>query len=185
MTLAPYTDVATYATHTAPGTVLIRRGQTATHALHVLSGRVTLGVVEQGHMRHQLSVVEGPCWLETPASLMNLPHVVDAEHMGPCKKGPTVKDITAELEVFLDEVERHYGKRPIIYTTSEFHDAYLARLFPKERFWIRSIFVAPSFRQDQWIFWQYHNKAARQGVTGPIDLNAFRGTQAEFDALMK
>ena len=78
MTLAPYTDVAICATHTAPGTVLIRRGQLATHALHVLSGRVTLGVVEQGHMRHQLSVVEGPCWLETPASLMDLPHVVDA-----------------------------------------------------------------------------------------------------------
>ncbi len=78
MTLAPYTDVVHFATHTPPGTVLIRRGQAATHALHVLSGRVTMGVVEQGQMRHQLSVVEGPCWLETPASLLNLPHVVDA-----------------------------------------------------------------------------------------------------------
>lgn len=78
MTLAPYTDVVDCATHTPPGTVLIRRGQAATHALHVLSGRVTMGVVEQGQMRHQLGVVEGPCWLETPASLLNLPHVVDA-----------------------------------------------------------------------------------------------------------
>ncbi len=78
MTHAPYTDVATLATHSAPGTVLVRRGQTATHALHVLSGRITLGVVEQGLMRHQLSLVEGPCWLEAAASLLNLPHVVDA-----------------------------------------------------------------------------------------------------------
>jgi CRP-like cAMP-binding protein len=78
MTLASYTDVATLATHTAPGTVLVRRGQLATHALHVLSGRITLGVVEQGLMRHQLGVVEGPCWLEAAASLLNLPHVVDA-----------------------------------------------------------------------------------------------------------
>jgi CRP-like cAMP-binding protein len=78
MTLAPYTDVATLATHTAPGTVLVRRGQPATHALHVLSGRITLGVVEQGLMRHQLGVVEGPCWLEAAASLLNLTHVVDA-----------------------------------------------------------------------------------------------------------
>ena len=78
MTLAPYTDVATLATHTPAGTVLVRRGQPATHALHVLSGRITLGVVEQGLMRHQLSVVEGPCWLEAAASLLNLPHVVDA-----------------------------------------------------------------------------------------------------------
>ena len=78
MTHAPYTDVATLATHSAPGTVLVRRGQPATHALHVLSGRITLGVVEQGLMRHQLSLVEGPCWLEAAASLLNLPHVVDA-----------------------------------------------------------------------------------------------------------
>jgi CRP-like cAMP-binding protein len=78
MTLAPYTDVATLATQAPAGTVLVRRGQPATHALHVLSGRITLGVVEQGLMRHQLSVVEGPCWLEAAASLLNLPHVVDA-----------------------------------------------------------------------------------------------------------
>jgi len=78
MTLAPYTDVVHFATHTPPGTVLIRRGQVASHALHVLSGRVTMGVLEQGQMRHQLGVVDGPCWLEAAASLLNQPHVVDA-----------------------------------------------------------------------------------------------------------
>jgi lysozyme len=113
-----------------------------------------------------------------------LPPVVDAEHMGPCRQGPAVKDIAAELEIFLDEVEAHTGKRPIIYTTQEFHDAYLTGLFPTERFWVRSLFFPPGFRQDQWIFWQYHNKGARDGATGPIDLNAFNGTEAELLALM-
>jgi CRP-like cAMP-binding protein len=78
MTLASHTDVVHLATHTAMGTVLIRRGQAASHALHVLSGRVTLGVFENEHMRHQLGVVDGPCWLETASSLLDLPHVVDA-----------------------------------------------------------------------------------------------------------
>jgi lysozyme len=114
-----------------------------------------------------------------------LPPVVDAEHMGPCTKGPQVKDIVAEIEVFLDEAELHYGKRPIIYTTQEFHDAYLAGLFPDERFWVRSLFFEPAFRKNQWTFWQYHNKGQRAGVKGPIDLNAFYGAQAEFDALMQ
>lgn len=113
----------------------------------------------------------------------SLPHVVDAEHMGPCRKGPTVKDIAAELETYLDTIEAHYGKRPIIYTTEEFHDAYLKGLFPDERFWIRSLIVQPRFRTDQWIVWQYHNKGVRDGVSGPVDLNVFRGTQAELDAL--
>ncbi|HEV7691408.1 MAG TPA: GH25 family lysozyme [Hyphomonadaceae bacterium] len=114
-----------------------------------------------------------------------LPPVVDAEHMGPCTKGPQVKDIVAELTVFLDEVELHYGKRPIIYTTQEFHDAYLVGLFPDERFWIRSLFFEPGFRKGQWTFWQYHNKGQRAGILGPVDLNAFGGTQAEFDAMMQ
>jgi lysozyme len=113
-----------------------------------------------------------------------LPPVVDAEHMGPCTQGPAVRDITTELEIFLDAVEAHYGQRPIIYTTREFHDAYLGRLFTGERFWIRSLFFAPDFRESQWVFWQYHNKGQRRGVSGAVDLNAFRGTQAEFDALM-
>ena len=78
MTFSSDTDVTHFATHTAPGTVLIRRGQPASHALHVLSGRVTMGVVEHGQMRHQLGVVEGPCWLETASSLLGMPHVVDA-----------------------------------------------------------------------------------------------------------
>jgi len=114
-----------------------------------------------------------------------LPPAVDAEHMGPCTKGPQVKDIAAELEAFLAEVELHYGKRPIIYTTQEFHDAYLVGLFPDERFWIRSLFFEPGFRNSQWTFWQYHNKGQRAGIVGVVDLNAFRGTQAEFDALMQ
>jgi lysozyme len=118
-----------------------------------------------------------------PREVGSLPHAVDAEHMGPCRKGPTVKDITAELEVFLDEVEAHFGKRPIIYTTEEFHDAYLAGLFLDERFWIRSLIVEPGFRRNQWSFWQYHNKGVRDGVAGPIDLNVFRGTQAELGIL--
>jgi lysozyme len=114
-----------------------------------------------------------------------LPPVVDAEHMGPCTQGPAMKDIAAELEVFLDEVEARLGKRPIIYTTKEFHDAYLAGLFPDERFWVRSLFFEPEFRKGQWTFWQYHNKGVRDGVKGPVDLNAFRGTEAELDALMQ
>lgn len=78
MTPAPHTDVVLLATHAAPGTVLIRRGQAASHALHVQSGRVTLGVLESGHMRLRLGVVHGPCWLETASSLLDLPHAVDA-----------------------------------------------------------------------------------------------------------
>jgi lysozyme len=112
-----------------------------------------------------------------------LPPVVDAEHMGPCRDSSPIKDVVAELRVFLDLVGQHYGKRPVIYTTREFHDAFLIGAFPKERFWIRSLVVEPAFRESQWLFWQYHNRGRRAGVSGPVDLNAYRGTEAELDRL--
>ena len=62
----------------AAGTVLLRRGQAAAKALHLISGRVALGVIENGVMVHQLGTVEGPFWLEAAAAMLGLTHVVDA-----------------------------------------------------------------------------------------------------------
>ncbi len=62
----------------AAGTVLLRRGQAATKAVHLISGRVALGVIERGVMVHQLGAVEGPFWLEAAAALLGLTHAVDA-----------------------------------------------------------------------------------------------------------
>lgn len=110
-----------------------------------------------------------------------LPAAVDLEHMGPCRRGPTMTDVVGEARISMDAVEAHYGVRPIIYTTREFHDAYL-RDVTGERFWIRSLGVPPRFRQRDWIIWQHHNRGHKRGVSGPIDLNAFRG---DLDALAR
>lgn len=68
---APAEDVAA-------GTVLLRRGQAAAKALHLISGRVALGVIENGVMVHQLGSVEGPFWLEAAAAMLGQTHAVDA-----------------------------------------------------------------------------------------------------------
>ena len=118
-----------------------------------------------------------------PPDRRALPPALDAEQMRPCKGRPPVTDIAAEMTVFLDRVEKAFGKRPIIYTTREFHEAYLAGKFENERFWIRSLVLFPRFRRGSWIFWQYHNRGRRSGVGGPVDLNVFKGTHAELEAL--
>lgn len=62
----------------AAGTVLLHRGDVLDHIVHVMQGRVVLGVMLEGHMTHQLGVVEGPFWLEAASGLLGLPHAVDA-----------------------------------------------------------------------------------------------------------
>jgi CRP-like cAMP-binding protein len=56
---------------------LLRRGQPATKAIHLLTGRVAFGVIEEGVLVHQLGAVEGPFWLEAAAAMLGLPHAVD------------------------------------------------------------------------------------------------------------
>lgn len=60
------------------GTVLLHRGDAVDRIVHVMQGRVVLGVMTDGHMAHQLGVVEGPFWLEAASGLLDLPHAVDA-----------------------------------------------------------------------------------------------------------
>jgi CRP-like cAMP-binding protein len=60
------------------GAVLLHRGEPVADLVHLLQGRVVLGVMVEGVMAHQLGVVEGPFWLEAASGLLGLPHAVDA-----------------------------------------------------------------------------------------------------------
>ena len=111
-----------------------------------------------------------------------LPPVIDAEHMGPCRTGQKVSNVVREITSLLDALEGHYGRRPLIYTSSDFDAAYLQGQLADEKFWVRSLFWPPAFRTRQWVIWQYHDAGRRAGVNGPVDLNVFRGSSGEFAA---
>lgn len=107
---------------------------------------------------------------------------LDLEHMGPCREGPTTARIDLEVKKMMDILEAHYGVRPVLYTTQEFHDRYLVD-FENEKFWVRSIFQRPKFREDDWLIWQHHHKGSVKGLTGPVDLNAFKGSADDLENL--
>lgn len=60
------------------GAVLLRRGDAVDQIMHIVQGRVVLGVLQNGEMEHQLGEVEGPFWLEAASGLLGLSHAVDA-----------------------------------------------------------------------------------------------------------
>jgi CRP-like cAMP-binding protein len=62
----------------APGSVLLKRGDTPDCVMHVESGRVTMGVMGEDGMTHQLGEIEGPFWLDATAAVLGQPCVVDA-----------------------------------------------------------------------------------------------------------
>lgn len=60
------------------GEALLRRAASSPWVSYLESGRVSLGVMDGDSMEHQVGVVEGPCWLEATAAVLNMPNVVDA-----------------------------------------------------------------------------------------------------------
>ena len=113
-----------------------------------------------------------------------LPPVIDVEWNGDssCKRRPSRAQVLEKMQVFMDRLERHYGKRPIIYTAPDFYDDNLKGAFTNYPFWLRAVAQHPSkvYPGRRWLFWQYSGSGLSQGVNGKIDLNVFHGTEADW-----
>ena len=125
-----------------------------------------------------------------PKDRSALPPVLDMEwnHKSPtCRKRPPPAVVRAQMKDFLDEVTRHYGKRPIIYTTVDFFDRNGLAAFGDHQFWLRSVASHPDDRYGRhpFVFWQYSGTGTVPGIDGEVDLNLFNGTQAEWRAWLK
>jgi lysozyme len=119
-----------------------------------------------------------------PRDAASLPPVLDAEHMSPCKSTSVMFDPVTEMAAFLSATEAHFGCRPLIYTTYQFERAYLRGAFNAETYWVSSPFLPPLIKREAWKIWQYHHNGRRPGIMGAVDVNAFRGTEAEFAAFL-
>lgn len=112
-----------------------------------------------------------------------LPPVLDMEwnHLSPtCKLRPPAATVQAEMRIWLDIVTRHYGKRPIIYTSIDFYEDNRLDGFHGYDWWLRSVAAHPHDRYGgrRWLFWQYTGTGELPGVQGDADINVFNGDVA-------
>jgi lysozyme len=115
----------------------------------------------------------------------DLPPAIDLEHKGNCRNGAAPQPFERELGVFIDMVERRTGRSPILYTTREFYDGYLASSrFRGEPIWMRDLLggtdTAPGAHV---VMRQFASNGRLDGIDGRVDLDAFMGSQAAFAAL--
>ncbi len=113
-----------------------------------------------------------------------LPPVIDVEWNGDssCRRRPSPAQVREKMQVFMDMLERHYGKRPIIYTAPDFYKDNLKGAFTNYPFWLRAVAEHPSkvYPGREWMFWQYSGSGLSQGVNNKIDLNVFHGSEAQW-----
>lgn len=116
-----------------------------------------------------------------------LPPAVDVEFYGSYYQTPMEPaDARAILRDLLNALEEFYGVKPVIYVTRSAYTLYIEDHFEEYPIWIRNVYYPPLLDGiHDWTFWQYSDRGQLYGHEGThIDLNAYRGTREELEALM-
>lgn len=101
----------------------------------------------------------------------DLPPVLDVETM---HEGCTKAQLNERVLVWLQEVEKHYGRKPIVYTSDSYaRDILSPEITEQYPMWIaRYNRDEPRFRD--WTMWQFTDKALLYGVSGYVDLSVIK-----------
>lgn len=120
-----------------------------------------------------------------------LPPVLDVEatpDSKSCKRTLHREEVLADMRIMLQEMERAYGKRPVIYVTVDFYQHVMhPNEFSDYPIWVRSVKYSPpvTYPGRRWAFWQYQSDGYVPGIRGKVDRNAFAGTRAQWNAWLQ
>jgi lysozyme len=102
----------------------------------------------------------------------DLPPVLDIEKL---PKGQSLDSLKIGLRRWLKAVEAHYKVKPIIYTGEKYYDDFLKEDFSDYLFWIANYNFYRDKIGEDWLFWQFTEKASVSGIKGNVDVNIYNG----------
>jgi lysozyme len=102
----------------------------------------------------------------------DLPPVLDIERL---PEYQSVDRLKIGLKRWLIAVEAHYKVKPIIYTGERYYDDFLKEEFSDYLFWIANYNFYRENMQEEWLFWQFTEKASVSGIKGNVDVNIYNG----------
>jgi lysozyme len=103
----------------------------------------------------------------------DLPPVLDIEKL---PKDQSLDSLKVGLKRWLERIDAHYKVKPIIYTGERYYDDFLKKEFSGYTFWIANYNFFVEDLKDDWLFWQFTEKATIPGIVGSVDLNIYNGT---------
>ncbi len=102
----------------------------------------------------------------------DLPPVLDIEKL---PKSQSLDSLKKGLKRWLVKVENHYKVRPIIYTGERYYSDFLKDEFGEYLFWIANYNFYREKIEDDWLFWQFTEKASVPGIERTVDINIYNG----------
>jgi len=98
---------------------------------------------------------------------IDLPPVLDVED-----EGLSDEDLIAKMKIWLTEVERVSGMRPVIYTSLSYYETKFRNRFPGYKFWLAAYSREPQYMTDtDVIHWQFSETGRLPGIRNAVDLN--------------
>jgi lysozyme len=101
----------------------------------------------------------------------DLPPVLDLETI---HRGCSYKLLNERALQWLKEVEKHYGRKPIVYTPDSFaRDILCDEIKDNYPIWIAHYGVDYPVHRD-WTYWQFTDRALVYGMPAPVDLSVMK-----------
>lgn len=111
----------------------------------------------------------------------DLPPVLDIEKL---PKNQSIDSLKVGLRRWLKRVEKHYKVKPIIYSGQSYYTDFLKDEFKEYPLWIANYNFLVERIQNDWLFWQFTEKAQIHGVKGMVDVNVFNGNKEDLKRLV-
>ena len=102
----------------------------------------------------------------------DLPPVLDIEKL---PKNQSIDSLKKGLKRWLNKVEAHYQVRPIIYSGERYYSDFLKEEFGEYLFWIANYNFYREKIDEEWLFWQFTEKASLPGIKHRVDVNIYNG----------
>jgi lysozyme len=106
----------------------------------------------------------------------HLPPILDIEKM---PKGQSMDKLKEGLQNWLTIVQKKFGVKPIIYTGEKYYEDFLRDDFPNYKFWIANYNPWKDKIEDNYLMWQFTEKAQLHGINELVDVNVFNGNVAD------
>lgn len=103
----------------------------------------------------------------------DLPPVLDIEQL---PKEQSIDSLKVGLKRWLQKIDAHYKVKPIIYTGEKYYEDFLKEEFGEYTFWVANYNFFVENIKDDWLFWQFTEKAVIKGINEKVDLNIYNGT---------
>lgn len=113
--------------------------------------------------------------------------VIDLEYDAQCLAQSTQQQLIQQIQLMRFLLQQHYGKAPIFYVSKPFYHVVLMGHFNKTQLWIRDYDEPDPILKDKrgWFFWQYSKQGKIEGISQPVDLDVYAGSEQQWQSYLR